>query len=63
MLGVTEESFEDIVLELVRLRAITATRKIQNNAELKGLDKLSLEEINDEIAEARRERKAKRNES
>jgi len=57
MLGVDETSFEDTVLDLVRIRAMRATRRIQSAAKRDGLDKLTLDEINAEIAAARRDRK------
>jgi antitoxin (DNA-binding transcriptional repressor) of toxin-antitoxin stability system len=57
MLGIDEESFEDTVLDLSRIRAFRATRMIQKMAKREGLDKLSLDEINAEIAEYRAERK------
>jgi antitoxin (DNA-binding transcriptional repressor) of toxin-antitoxin stability system len=59
MLGIDEESFEDMILDLSRIRASRATRAIQRRAKREGLDKLSLDEINAEIALSRAERKAR----
>jgi PHD/YefM family antitoxin component YafN of YafNO toxin-antitoxin module len=56
MLGVNEDSFEDTMLSLKRIKAKQATAQIQRKAAAQGLDKLTIEEIDAEIKEARRER-------
>jgi antitoxin (DNA-binding transcriptional repressor) of toxin-antitoxin stability system len=61
MLGIDEESFEDVVLDLSRIRALQATRNIQKRAKRKGIDKLQIDEINAEITKSRKERKARLN--
>lgn len=59
MLGIDEESFEDTILDLSRIRALRATRSIQNRAKREGLDRMSLDEINEEITASRKERRAR----
>jgi hypothetical protein len=41
------------------IAALTALKALQEDAKRKGLDKMSMEEINTEIAAYRRERRAK----
>lgn len=54
MLGLDEESFEDTVLDIVKLRAIRATRRIQADARRDGRNNMTLDEINSEIADSRK---------
>ncbi|MDR1815678.1 MAG: hypothetical protein LBR00_03215 [Clostridiales Family XIII bacterium] len=59
MLGIDEASFEDTILDLSRIRALRATRNVQERAKRSGADEMTLDEINAEIAASRKERKAR----
>ena len=56
MLPVSEENFEEMMDILVQARAISAMRRMQAASAAAGTDKMTLEEINAEIAAARAER-------
>jgi len=56
MIEVTEESFEDVLTDIRAARVRRAIRQLQEQAVASGLDHLSLDDINDEIAAARHER-------
>jgi len=53
------ENMDEVLVLLSRLRAQMALRSIRSKARRDGLDKLSEEEIEEEIQKARAERKAK----
>ena len=55
MIEVNEDNFEDIIIDLRVMRARRAIRLLQRQSVETGLDRLTLDDINDEIAEARRE--------
>jgi antitoxin (DNA-binding transcriptional repressor) of toxin-antitoxin stability system len=61
MFGIDEESFEDTILDLYRIRAFRATRSVQRKAVHAEIDNLPLNEINEEIAKSRKERKTRIN--
>ena len=56
MLGVDENTFEDTLIDLRIIEGRRAIANIQNKAKEAGLDKLTIDEIDKEIAAARRER-------
>jgi PHD/YefM family antitoxin component YafN of YafNO toxin-antitoxin module len=58
MLGVDEAGFDRTIIDLDRMRFQKATRELQAQAKEAGLDKMTMEEINQEIAAVRAERKA-----
>ncbi|SMB91335.1 Antitoxin Phd_YefM, type II toxin-antitoxin system [Thermanaeromonas toyohensis ToBE] len=53
---IEEDNLEDYLKALRRARAIAALNKIQERSRQKGLDKLTEEEIEEEIKATRRER-------
>jgi antitoxin (DNA-binding transcriptional repressor) of toxin-antitoxin stability system len=57
MLGVDEASFDRTIIDLDRMRFQKATEEMQAQAKAAGLDKMTMEEINREIAAVRAERK------
>ena len=57
MLEVSDSSLEDLLLDLRQLQAMRALRTLQDNAQKNGTASMSLEEINKEIAAARKDRK------
>lgn len=61
MLGVDEESFEDTILDIARIRALRATRRIRDKAEETGRNTMTMNEIDEEIAASRKERKRRAN--
>jgi len=60
MFQVDEDSFEDTILDLSRIRALRATRDIQERAKRMGTNEMTLDEINAEIAATRKERNARK---
>jgi response regulator of citrate/malate metabolism len=60
MLGVDEANFENAIIDLDRMRFQKTTEEMQAQAKSAGLDKMTMEEINQEIAAARAERKARK---
>jgi PHD/YefM family antitoxin component YafN of YafNO toxin-antitoxin module len=60
MLGVDEASFDNTIIDLNRMRFQKATADMRAQAKAAGLDKMTLEEINQEIAASRAERKARK---
>lgn len=61
MIGVNEDSFEETLSDLSRIRALRALQQLQEESVRNGTDKMTMEEIDAEIAAARAERKAKLN--
>lgn len=57
MTGVTGKTLEDILSSIREARAKLALSKIRKEAQAKGLDKLSMNDIDDEIKKARQQRK------
>jgi antitoxin (DNA-binding transcriptional repressor) of toxin-antitoxin stability system len=57
MMPVTGEELEDALHMLARMRLKRTVRAIQANSVRHGLDKMTMEEIDEVIAEARREAK------
>jgi len=53
MLGVNSDNFEDMILSLKRLELAGVIEKLQQQSVENGIDGLSLDEINAEIAAAR----------
>lgn len=53
------ESFEASLRNLRRCRAADALSGLQREAERRGLDRLTLDEVNDEIQAARRDRQVR----
>jgi prevent-host-death family protein len=62
MVDVSEDDFEETVIDLCRVRAKHALRKIRASAQESGASEMTLDEINAVIAETRRERKLRNNE-
>jgi hypothetical protein len=60
LLPTSEETFIDDLREQIRTRAIRAVSQIRRDAAKRGLDRLSLDEIEAEIAAARRDRRLRR---
>jgi antitoxin (DNA-binding transcriptional repressor) of toxin-antitoxin stability system len=56
MIEVNENSFEDVLIDLRAAQARRAIRQLQEQSLKTGLDSLTLDDINSEIAAARRER-------
>jgi len=59
MIEVSEDSLEEVLLDIRVARSRRAIRKLQEQSERSGLDSMTLDEINAEIAAARRERTAR----
>lgn len=57
MIEVDEENVEDVLNSLRQAMAMRALNKIRMQAKEAGLDKMSIEEIEEEIKAARKERK------
>ena len=57
LLTTSEDTFEDSLNSIRQTRAMLALKRTRLNAMKKGIDKLSLDEINQEIATVRRKRK------
>jgi len=57
MTGVTPETVEEELRAIRSARAQEALRRIRRRAKAKGLDRLTIEEIDSIIAKARRERR------
>ena len=53
MLGVDSDNFEDMILSLKRAELASVIEKLQQQSVENGIDDLSLDEINAEIAAAR----------
>ena len=56
MIEVSEDSFEELLTDLRATRARRAIRKLQEHSVKMGLDNMTLDDINEEIAAARRQR-------
>jgi Mg2+/Co2+ transporter CorB len=56
VIGTDEDSFEDIINSINSAKAWEALKEIRNRAKEEGLDKLTLKEINSEIADNRKEK-------
>jgi len=56
MIEVNENSFEDVLVDIRAAQARRAIRQLQEHSVREGLDHLTLDEINEEIAAARREK-------
>jgi hypothetical protein len=56
VIGTDEDSFEDIINSINSAKAWEALNEIRNRAKEEGLDKLTLKEINTEIADNRKEK-------
>jgi hypothetical protein len=56
MIEVSEDSFEDVLIDLRAAQARRAIRQLQERSVSAGLEAMTLDDINDEIAAARRER-------
>ena len=56
MLDLTQRDFEETLQAVRQARAIMAMKRMQERAVQSGLDRMSLDEINAEIAAARKER-------
>jgi len=56
VLPTDEHSLEKMLLELRRLRGLEALDSVREHAKRRGLDKMTMKEIDAEIAAARRER-------
>ena len=54
--SIDEENLERTLSVLRRSRALEAMERIQRNSKEKGLDKITIDEIEEEIQSARRER-------
>jgi prevent-host-death family protein len=59
MLDVDEAGFENTIVNLDRMRMKIATEEMWAQAKAAGADKMTLEEIDQEIAASRAERKAR----
>lgn len=59
LVGVSGDDFEETIRAIRRARAELATAQIRAIAREKGLDSMSLEEIDEEIAAARAERRSR----
>ncbi len=60
LIPIDEDSFEDTLEQVNRLKALRSLRTLQVEAREAGVDTMSLDEINAEIAATRRERRARR---
>jgi hypothetical protein len=60
MLGVDEASFDKTIIDLDRIRFQKVTEEMRAQAKAAGADKMTLEEINQEIAASRAERRARK---
>ncbi len=60
LIPINEETFEETLEQVSRLEALRSLRTMQAQAKEAGTDTMSLEEINAEIAGARKERRARR---
>ncbi|MDR0490679.1 MAG: hypothetical protein LBH28_05480 [Oscillospiraceae bacterium] len=56
MIEVSEDSIEDVLIDLRAAQARRSIRQLQEQSAREGLDSMTLDDINDEIAAARRER-------
>jgi hypothetical protein len=56
MIEVSEDSLEEVLIDIRIAQARRSIRLMQEQSVRDGLDKMTLDEINDEIAAARRER-------
>jgi hypothetical protein len=56
MIEVSEDSFEDVLTDIRAAQARRAIRQLQERSAAAGLDAMTLDDINNEIASARRER-------
>ena len=59
LVPVTEDDLEQSLADWRRIRAAAALRHIQRESVRKGTDRMTMEEIDEEIALARREREAR----
>jgi antitoxin (DNA-binding transcriptional repressor) of toxin-antitoxin stability system len=59
LIPTTDREVFDLIKEIAGQRAMAAMRESQRISKQNGNDKMTLEEINEEIAAARRERKSK----
>jgi len=59
MIAVDESNFEETLDDLRQIRGIRAMRELQRQAEGNGLSDMTLDDINAEIVEARKERQKK----
>jgi len=55
MIEVSEDSIEDVLIDLRAVQARRAIRQLQAQSVRTGLDAMTLDDINNEIADARRE--------
>lgn len=60
LIPINEETFEETLEQVSRLEALRSLRTMQAQAKEAGDDTMSLDEINAEIAGARKERRARR---
>jgi antitoxin (DNA-binding transcriptional repressor) of toxin-antitoxin stability system len=56
MIAINESTLEDTLNDWKQIQGLRALRALQNQAMQNGLSEMTLDEINDEIADTRRER-------
>lgn len=60
LIPIDEDSFEETLEQVSRMEALRSLRTLQTQAKDAGLDSMSIDEINGEIAASRKKRRARR---